>query len=186
MEVLTKEQIEFLSTQKISLGVVFNAEGLNAKERKSQMETLDMRFAYGVTPCRKMGHTLRSLAGDCIQCNTHVIAFTNRYFDKGFIYVSISSSKELLKIGCTKNVENRTSGLNNLSYGGINDWEIIFYDEVKENAGKIEFDIHKKLSKFFYPVIYLRNGMTVNCREIFKCDKNYVLETVKNLIDENR
>ena len=32
MEVLTKEQIEFLSTQKISLGVVFNAEGLNAKQ----------------------------------------------------------------------------------------------------------------------------------------------------------
>ena len=184
MEVLTKEQIEFLSTQKISLGVVFNAEGLTAKETKSQMETLDMRFAYGVTPCRKMGHTLRSLAGDCIQCNTHVIAFTNRYFDTGFIYVSISSSKELLKIGCTNNVENRTSGLNNLSYGGINDWEIIFYDEV-ENAGKIEFDIQKKLSKFFYPVIYLRNGMTVNCREIFKCDKNYVVETVKNLIDEN-
>ena len=121
MEVLTKEQIEFLSTQNISLGVVFNAEGLSAKERKSQMETLEMRFAYGVTPCRKMGHTLRSLAGDCIQCNTHVIAFTNRYFDTGFIYVSISSSKELLKIGCTNNVENRTSGLNNLSYGGIND-----------------------------------------------------------------
>ena len=184
MEVLTKEQIEFLSKHKISLGVVFNAEGLTAKERKSQMETLDMRFAYGVTPCRKMGHTLRSLAGDCIQCNTHVIAFTNRYFDTGFIYVSISSSKELLKIGCTNNVENRTSGLNKLFYGGINDWEIIFYDEV-ENAGKIEFDIHKKLSKFFYPVIYLRNGMTVNCREIFKCDKNYVVETVKNLIDEN-
>ena len=185
MEVLTKEQIEFLSKQEISLGVVFNAEGLTAKERKSQMETLDMRFAYGVTPCKKMGHTLRSLAGDCIQCNTHVIAFTNRYFDKGFIYVSISSSKELLKIGCTKNVENRTSGLNNLSYGGINDWEIIFSDEVKKNAGKIEFAIHKKLSKFFYPVNYLRNGVTVICREIFKCDKNYVLETVKNLIDEN-
>ena len=96
-----------------------------------------MRFAYGVTPCRKMGHTLRSLAGDCIQCNTHVIAFTNRYFDTGFIYVSISSSKELLKIGCTKNVENRTSGLNNLSYGGINDWKIIYYDELKKKQEKL-------------------------------------------------
>ena len=184
MEDLTKEQIEFLSKQEISLGLVFNAEGLTAKERKSQMETLDMRFAYGVTPCRRMGHTLRSLAGECIQCNTHVIAFTNRYFDRGFIYVSISLSKELLKIGCTKNIQNRTSGLNKLSYGGINDWKIIFSDEV-ENAGKIEFAIHKKLSKYFYPVNYLRNGVTVNCREIFKCDKNYVVETVKNLIDEN-
>ena len=184
MEDLTKEQIEFLSKQEISLGLVFNAEGLTAKERKSQMETLDMRFAYGVTPCRRMGHTLRSLAGECIQCNTHVIAFTNRYFDRGFIYVSISLSKELLKVGCTKNIQNRTSGLNKLSYGGINDWKIIFSDEV-ENAGKIEFAIHKKLSKYFYPVNYLRNGVTVNCREIFKCDKNYVLETVKNLIDEN-
>ena len=184
MEDLTKEQIEFLSKQEISLGLVFNAEGLTAKERKSQMETLDMRFAYGVTPCRRMGHTLRSLAGECIQCNTHVIAFTNRYFDRGFIYVSISLSKELLKIGCTKNIQNRTSGLNKLSYGGINDWKIIFSDEA-ENAGKIEFAIHKKLSKYFYPVNYLRNGVTVNCREIFKCDKNYVVETVKNLIDEN-
>ena len=118
MEDLTKEQIAFLSKHKISLGVVFNAEGLTAKERKSQMETLDMRFAYGVTPCRKMGHTLRSLAGDCIQCNTHVIAFTNRHFDKGFIYVSISSSKELLKICCTINIQNRTSSLNKLSYWG--------------------------------------------------------------------
>ena len=184
MEDLTKEQIEFLSKQEISLGLVFNAEGLTAKERKSQMETLDMRFAYGVTPCRRMGHTLRSLAGECIQCNTHVIAFTNRYFDRGFIYVSISLSKELLKIGCTKNIQNRTSGLNKLSYGGINDWKIIFSDEV-ENAGKIEFAIHKKLSEYFYPVNYLRNGVTVNCREIFKCDKNYVVETVKNIIDEN-
>ena len=35
MEVLTKEQIEFLSKQEISLGVVFNAEGLTAKETKS-------------------------------------------------------------------------------------------------------------------------------------------------------
>ena len=178
---LTEDQKAFLSKHNIPLGAVFNAKGFERKIWRMHMKILDMRFAYGVTPCEKMGHTLRSRAGHCIQCDPDRIDFTNRYFEKGYVYVCFSSKKKFLKIGCTKDIQTRESGLNDLCYGGASDWKTIFSAE-SNYAGKIEFDTHKKLSKYYFRVDYLRDGVKVNCREIFKCDKNYAIETIEKII----
>ena len=180
MDSLSKDQITFLTKHNISLGVVFNAKGLKRKVWQSQMKSLDMRFAYGVTPCRRMGHTLRSRSGHCIQCDTSDIAFMNRHYEEGYVYVSSSLKKNFLKIGCTSNIQKRESSMNYNLYAGTNDWENVFSVKSK-NAGKLEFDTHKQLSQFYFPVDYHRNGVIVTCREIFKCEKNLAIEIIKNL-----
>jgi len=184
MDSLSRDQITFLKKHNISLGVVFNAKGLRRNDYRSQMKSLDMRFAYGVTPCGKMGHTLRSRAGHCIQCDTSQIAFMNRHSEEGYVYVSISLKEKFLKIGCTNNIQNRESSMNSNSYAGTDDWETIFSVKTK-NAGKIEFDTHKQLSQFYFPVDYYRNGVVVTCREIFKCEKKFAIEKIKKLIRDN-
>ena len=69
MTELTEEQLAYLQNHKVSLGSVFDATGLGRKDYSAKMKALGKAVAYGVTPCKKAGHTLRSRSGGCIQCS---------------------------------------------------------------------------------------------------------------------
>jgi len=124
MSTLSKEQRDFLRHHKIPENLVFDATGLKRKEWQSQMEQLGLRFAFGVGKCKR-GHTLRSRAGNCIQCETANIAFTNRHYDDGFVYIAYSLEKILLKVGVAKSIKKRMNSLNSLGYAGANDWKVL-------------------------------------------------------------
>ena len=72
---ITKEQLKFLETQKISLDKIFDATGLSKTEYHKSMKEMDKIIAIGVTPCAKFSHSMRTRNGHCVQCNTATIAF---------------------------------------------------------------------------------------------------------------
>jgi len=177
---LTSEQLNFLETQKVSLDKIFDAEGLSKSDYHPLMKEMDKIIAIGVTPCAKFSHTMRTRNGHCVQCNTASIAYLERHYDKGYIYIAGSKKEKVVKIGFTSNINNREESLNNENYGQINDWKILFQVMCK-NAGKIEFHTHKKLSKYLTDKNYLKNNKRNQCYEIFSCSYSLARKT----LDEN-
>jgi hypothetical protein len=180
MPMLSDEQREYLLRHKIPASVVFDATGLRRKEWQSQMKQLGLRFAFGVGPCKKGNHSLRSAGGNCIQCEPANIAFANRNYDDGHVYIAYSMEEVLLKVGVAKSVKKRINSLNSLGYAGATDWKVLHSIKVKK-AGEVEFSIHADLASYHVSVTYLRDGNPVDCREVFRCD----VLTALNTFDKN-
>lgn len=180
MAKISPEQSQFLKAQKISPASVFDASGLSQIERKRVMTALGVSFYYGGSPCAAGGHTLRTKAGHCIQCDTSKIAYQLRNSAQGHIYIAHSKSSGYIKVGYSKeHPQDRAAFLRNEKYGGIVDWDIRSIKFLEYDAGKKEFEIHAALEQFQKPVIYNKNGSLVECREIFQCDLNHALEAFK-------
>jgi hypothetical protein len=180
---ITQEQLNFLEVQKISLDKIFDATGLSKTEYHQIMKEADKIIAIGVTPCAKFSHSMRTRNGHCVQCNTASIAFLERHYDKGYIYIAGSKKEEVVKVGFASDINNREQSLNDEGYGEINDWKIIFQVMCK-NAGKIEFNTHKKLNKYLTNRNYLKNNKRNECYEIFSCSYSLAKKTLdKNIGD---
>ncbi|WP_109156469.1 MULTISPECIES: GIY-YIG nuclease family protein [unclassified Azospirillum] len=165
---LTNEQRRFLLDQKIPLSMVFDATGMKRSEYKEAMKSLNKHFAFGVSPCEKGGHTLRSRAGNCIQCDTANIAFQKRSYKDGHVYLAGSPSKKTLKVGVTSDMEPRIKILNHYRYGDANDWEYLISAKT-EKAGDVEFSIHAALVDYSVEGHYYREGKKTQCYELFSC-----------------
>lgn len=179
MSDLTKEQREFLTDQNVCLSLVFDAEGMCKTEYREVMKSLDKHIAYNTTPCKKAGHTMRTRAGHCIQCNTARIAFQKRHSEQAFVYVAGSLSRSVIKVGITNNIENRMESLNQLQYASASDWTCIHWIETKR-AGEVEFSAHDTLKQFAAPTTYTRFGRTVNCLETFYCPAQKAIDAVRS------
>ncbi len=144
------------------------------------MKELEKDIALGTSPCKKAGHTLKTRAGHCIQCDPARIAFQRRHSQSGWIYVAGSLSKRLIKIGMTSDVQKRESTLRSQQYGGSSDWKVIYSAKLEKNSGQAEFEIHSILQNYFFPAAFIKSGKQISCYEIFNC--NY--ETAKKAVDE--
>ena len=181
---ITKEQLKFLETQKISLDKIFDATGLSKTEYHKSMKEMDKIIAIGVTPCAKFSHSMRTRNGHCVQCNTATIAFLERHYEKGYIYIAGSKKEEVIKVGFASDINNREESLNDEGYGEINDWKILFQVMCKD-AGKIEFRTHKKLNKYLINRSYLKNNKKNECYEIFSCSYSLAKKTLDENIGDN-
>ncbi len=168
MAELTKEQMSFLRDQKIPLSLMFNASGMRRADYQEVMRAEEKLFAYGVSACAKGGHTLRSRAGTCIQCDTAPIAYTLRHYGAAWVYVAGSLKRTLLKIGSSKDPEARVNELNRTGYGNTTDWDILAKVNCK-HAGAVEFAVHKSLDSYFSPDQYQKQGKSQNSYELFRC-----------------
>ncbi len=169
MAELTAEQIIFLCEQNIPLSKVFDASGLRKSEYKEIMKLLDMEIAYGVSPCKRSGHTLRTRYGHCVQCGTHNIAFMKRYGDSGIVYLAKSHTANLYKIGSTTDLSERSAKLNYYGYGGCDDWEIVFNVECL-NSGRVEFEAQNMLHTYRVTRFYWKDNAARECKELFECE----------------
>src|SRR6202161_4571783 len=104
MATLTKEQLDFLYKHEVPLSRVGDATGMRTAEYQKCMKELDLWLAIGVRACKSAGHTLRTRAGHCAQCNTANLAFLRRYEDKGTVYVAQSHAIALTKVGAASDV----------------------------------------------------------------------------------
>jgi len=178
MSDITREQLEFLDSQKIPLGRVFDATGMRKSEYREAMKTLDMLLAVGVSPCEKGEHTIRTRHGHCAQCNPAAIAFQNRYSQRGYVYVAGSRTHQLIKIGYALDVTNRMKSLNYFGYGGTNDWLWLHAFDVY-NGGRIEHAVQLYLRGARFPTTYVRDGSAVNCLETFRYPHEDAEKTIR-------
>lgn len=178
MAQLTNEQLAFLKGQKVSPSLLFDGSGLSKRAREVAMDTLEKFFYYGGAPCTKAGHTLRSKAGHCIQCDTSKIAYQLRNSAAGYVYLAYSKSTRFSKIGYSKHhPQDRKDFLNKEAYGNITDWDIKKIVVLEKDAGKKEFEIHSSLEQYQKAITYEKTrGLIVECREIFSCDYLVALE----------
>ena len=165
---LTDDQKRFLASQYIAYSSVFDAQGRPPRWYRPRMEEEEKLFAFNTSPCGSYGHTMRTRAGHCIQCDTKKIAFIRRHYKQAYVYIAGSKRKRVMKIGCSSQPWKRENIINQLGYGGISDWRIVYYAEY-ENAGMVEFAVHGRLAQYLSPQVYMREYEAVECREIFSC-----------------
>jgi len=166
---LTDEQKRFLRAHKIPLSKVFDATGMTKPAYQKAMDGTEMSFASGVTPCSNSGHTLRTKAGHCIQCDVKKIAFQMRSRAKAHVYIAGTSRGKIIKVGSSINVDDRITKINTYSYGGHQDWKVLASAYV-DKSGSVENYIHNKLQPFQVRGSYEREGRTQACYELFKCN----------------
>ena len=147
MATLTQEQLTFLLRYEIAPSRVFDATGHSRDEYQAIMEALDMLIAYGVSPCRRAGHTLRTRAGHCIQCTPANLSYLRRYDEHGDVYVAESVANSVTKVGTSRQVVERVRNLNDRRYGGCSDW-VLVHQAAASRAGRVEVAVHQKLSKY--------------------------------------
>ena len=169
MAALSPDQLFFLRTQKIPLSSLFDASGMRTADYQAAMKAEGKSFAYGVTPCAKGGHTLRTRKGHCIECDHAKIAFMLRHDTRAYVYIAASYAGRLIKIGSSGDVVDREHKLSEYRYGGYEDWQILS-TVATDAAGRLECDVHSRLAPFSVEGHYLRAGRRQNCYELFRCD----------------
>jgi hypothetical protein len=182
MAKLTKLQINFIQKMELNIHDLFDASGLRARDWKMQMKELGKLVAFGVTPCSSYGHTLRTRAGHCLQCNTANLSYLKRMSEAADVYVCWSEASKMAKIGLSKDSYKRLESLNYFKYGGVNDWELKLIYEC-DNAGEIENRAHRILSAYSkMGVTYMNVGVERYCSEIFKCTLEQATEALEEAI----
>lgn len=173
--------MNFLAQHEIPLDKVFDATGMKRAQYTTAMKSIGASIAIGVTPCGGFRHTMRNRSGHCVVCYPIYLTYQKRYEEQAQIYVASSKRSHLVKIGIAKDAQERMRNINYYGYGGIYDWEILFIKTVK-NAGKVEAESQKVIGHTRLPMIYVRDGEIVDCREIFKCNASLAIQTVKQAI----
>jgi hypothetical protein len=176
----TAKERAFLESQGIPLSGVFDASGMSRGKYQRVMKDLGKDIAIGVSPCREAGHTMRTRSGHCFQCNTHSYAFLKRFDDSNSLYVATSASSNIVKVGVTKDAQQREDNLNATGYGGIRDWKMA-YHFVCDRAGRMEHRVHDALSQYRVSKSYEKEGSRVDCQELFSCSIAEAISICKNV-----
>ena len=180
---LRRDQVEFLAKHEVPEQYLFNAKGISAADYKQRMSDTGCVIAYGVTPCAKSGHTLRTRFSQCVQCKPATISYILRHRASGEVYVAESNTEpQMVKVGSAKSSAGRISGLNLEQYAGRRDWNMKYYYGVK-NMGLVELEVHGILSQFaITDKWYFKDGQKIECREIFLCSADVAINALIKII----
>lgn len=178
---LSKLQKIFLAQQGVPLFKVFDATGMGKTEYGEAASALGMVVVYGVKPCKAQGHTLRLRSGHCVECRPAGLGYLLRYDDPGEVYVAHSPTRKVVKIGTSKNADERMRHLKSYQYGGVSDWTLV-YSQFCEKAGRVEFEAHSRLPNYIVDGAYMKGGSVIECRELFSCGVAIAVKTVRGAL----
>lgn len=181
MAKLSEEQKRFLSSIGLSAEDAFDATGLDRATYQIRMARLNKKVAYGVTPCKKGGHTLRAPSGNCMQCNLLNHVFQSRYVSVGWLYLAYSRDGGIVKIGMTNNVKKRGNTLRDQSYGGQTDW-LILSSTKAPLAGEIENEIQRALADHRVFANYWKNDQLQTANEMFSCSASHAASKANEIL----
>jgi hypothetical protein len=99
MATLTSDEKKFLEYHGIPLSWTFDASGMKKSEYAEAMREEEKLIAYGLNPCPRADHRLRTRNGSCPQCETANIAYALRYLRNAHVYIAGSIEKRLIKVG---------------------------------------------------------------------------------------
>ena len=181
---LSLNQLTFLRSQSIPLSAVFDASGMKKAEYQAAMRAEEKSFAFGVTPCAAGGHTIRTRAGHCIQCDHSKIAYMIRHDARAFVYIAASAAGRFIKIGFAIDVADRREKLNLYRYGGQSDWQTLATASCT-SAGRAESVAQTKLSCFAVDGDYIREGKLQRCYELLRCDFSDALDALQTTLGKS-
>ncbi len=183
MTKLGAEDLQFIEGSRSPYGSVLDVNGLEKKEWRILIKSLEKWVAIGGEPCKECGSTIKIRRGDCLPCGKQTNEFALSRLKFNHIYVAGSSKGEFLKIGSSKNFKKNVETLNKHGYGGVNDWQAIIAFEVTR-ADRVEFQIFQKIKKFFVPEHTRMGGREVTCLDIIKCKfsraKKALIDSIHN------
>jgi hypothetical protein len=177
---LTPEELQFLSSQKIDPQDVFDGRYSSKTHSAEEAKRLGKRLVLG-SPCKNGGHRLRTRSGHCVQCDTKKIAYEARFSKEGYVYIMGSLKSRLIKIGTTTNLQSRLNSLGAEAYGGVSDWVLLMSVKVTE-AGKVEQEAIRSLSRYSVQKSYVKNGSHQNASELLACSFTQALVAVVNVV----
>jgi hypothetical protein len=165
---LTLDQRKFLIHHGIPVAQAFNTNGSPVSAYKQRMKDEGYLVAYGVAPCARGGHTLRTRHGHCVQCDSKHIAYILRHSQPGHVYLAHSPSTGLFKVGASVDPDVRKTNLNVNQYGGASDW-VIQVSKFTNNYAKYEHLVHEKLDTYRAQGKYYDRGGWIDCAELYRC-----------------
>jgi hypothetical protein len=184
--ILSSSEIDFLDKYNISSELVLNAVGMKKAEYAPLMKKSGLLLASGVTPCAKAGHTLRTSAGHCAQCDPNTVLFSRRHMSTGIIYIAFSEVKKIIKVGVAEtSAGQREESLQKTGYGGINDWKIIYAFAISD-SGRLENEVHRILNDYNIRLPYFKDGKNILSKELFSCTSTDARKAVKKAALENK
>ena len=141
-------------------------------EYAEAMRADDKVIAYGLNPCPKGGHKLRTRSGNCPQCDTSTLSYVLRYYTDARIYIAGSKSRKIIKVGVSKDsstLSKRIGILNVRAEGGARDWRLLSDIFCGKTAYKLESLVHGDLKNYSCDATYMNSGKLIRCKEIFSC-----------------
>ena|ERR1700674_3915 len=183
MAEMKPEEIKFFQRHGIPISEVFDATGKRRKDYQEEMRLQKKNFAFGVNPCGK-GHTVKTRAGHCPQCDTARIAFQRRHEKEAYVYIAGSLGGKVLKIGFSEDPERRVRDFNAQGYGLGGRWTLLFYVRC-ERAGAMEHEIRKKLKKYVVPTVYDKGSVEVFTQEQVSCGYIFAREAIASVVGKN-
>lgn len=168
MALWTVEHANFLRSEEFEnpRRWALNGSGMTMRQIRDALRENDKLFAYGFHKC-KDGHTLRTAAG-CPQCHPRYLVKSRESITPGCIYLLRSPSTELVKVGLSKNPDDRLYMARLQGYGGIYDWklEISLY---VVRMGKAESAVKRLLSEYKIARPWIRQGEPTIAKEVYQC-----------------
>jgi hypothetical protein len=156
--------------------------GMSGRLWKRLIREEDKTVALG-TACGSGGHRLRTRAGHCVQCDPKKLAFQARHSADQYVYIAGSLSAKLIKIGTCKDVPQRERQMRAESYGGADDWAVIFSVKVR-NAGDIEHQARSKISQYMVVKPYWKDGFRQSGIELLQCSFSRAREALLSVAED--
>ena len=181
MAELTIEEKQFLEGSGVPYGGVLDAKGLEKKEWRDLIRSLEKWVIINSSPCQKEGHTIRTRAGHCYQCGGNNF-FTLRKLNFSHLYIAGSSNGRFLKLGSSKDFKKNIETLNRFKYAGVSDWQVIIAYEVVR-SDKIEFQVQRKIKRFFVPEYVQMDGRDIVCLDTLKCKFSRAKKALTDSLD---
>jgi hypothetical protein len=179
---LTSDEKEFIESQGLKLSDFINANQKSIPSIQFKMYEENKSYAYNAIPCDKHRHRLRDRSDHCIQCSHANIGFRNHWYRTAYIYIAASKKYKLIKVGTTINKDTRIVEIRK-SFKSP-DWEIL-YSIYCEESGRLEYEVHSKLSRFLANDYYHHINHMQKTKEVFRCSFFKALSAVQSVLKEN-
>jgi len=184
MPALSQAEYSVLIRMRIPMSELYDCRGQSVKRFRAKMSALGKTVGFNTTPCGAYGHTLRTRAGHCLICNPRNYGFLKQYVSDGHVYIAVSPSTELIKVGLTRRLGPREYALNYYKYAGAADWEIKCHAYIPDRVGDAERLVHRGLSKYSTRRTYTPWGDIVDCEEVFECSLDTALAAFDVLLTD--
>lgn len=92
---------------------------------------------------------------------------------------------KIYKIGTATDIEQRERNLRNQAYGGISDWKMLFYADVK-NGGEVEGKALKLLADCRVSRTYAKDGETQEATELLRVTFARAIKAVSSAIGSEK